>query len=328
MSSTDSNPRVLVTPRSFAREDPSLRDDLTAAVGSVEWHQGGVDPGDLPALVAGIEGWIAGLEPIDRTVIESASKLRVIARYGVGVHNVDLGAAAERDVVVTNTPGANSGAVAELVVGLLFALARRIPFADAQVRAGSWPRLGGIGVEGRTVGLLGFGAIGREVARRLKALGCEVLAFDPAPVADAAAEIGVRLASQDEVVEASDFLSLHVPVTAATEGMVDAGFLARMKPGSFLINAARGELVEERSLVEALESGHLAGAALDSLWPEPPRPGFPLGRFDQVVLTPHIGAHTDVAARAMARGAIANCAAVLNGEPAPNPVPLPSGSGR
>ncbi|MGD9736497.1 MAG: phosphoglycerate dehydrogenase [Solirubrobacterales bacterium] len=325
MSSTDPKYRVLVTPRSFGADDPALRDELLAAVGDVLWRQeGNLGTGELADAVAEADGWIAGVERIDRTVIEAAPRLRVIARYGVGVANVDLRAAADRGITVTNTPGANSAAVAELVIGMVFALARRIAFADAEVRRGRWPRIRGIAVEGKTVGLLGFGAIGREVGRRARSLGCRVLAFDPAPVGDAAAAAGVELAPREEVVATSDFLSLHVPVTGETEGMVDAAFLARMKRGSHLINAARGELVDEAALVDALRAGHLAGAALDSLAVEPPAAGFALGQLDQVVLTPHVGAHTDAAAAAMGRAAVANCLAVLRGEPVPNPVAAPA----
>jgi D-3-phosphoglycerate dehydrogenase len=318
---SDGDWTVLVTPRSFARGDAELRAALTAAVGEVRWRQDGdVGAVELAELAAGADGWIAGVEPIDRSMLERADRLRVVARYGVGVDSIDLAAAQERGIVVTNTPGANAGAVAELVIGLLFAVARRIPYADRRVRAGAWDRIAGIGLEGRMVGLLGFGAIGREVARRARALGCEVIAYDPYPAEDLARSLGVELASREEVVAASDFLSLHLPVLPDTAGMVDARFLARMKPGSFLINAARGELVDEHALVEALRSGHLAGAALDALSEEPPSSPFALGELDTVVLTPHTGASTDSAARAMGWGALENCLAVLRGEAPPNPV--------
>jgi phosphoglycerate dehydrogenase-like enzyme len=326
MSSTDCKFRVLVTPRSFGADDPELREELVAATDEVIWRQGGdLGPAQLREAVAEADGWIAGVERIDREVIESATRLRVIARYGVGVESVDLRAAAERGVVITNTPGANAGAVAELVIGMIFALARRIAYADSAVRDGRWPRLPGVAVEDRTIGLLGFGAIGREVGRRARGLGCRVIAFDPAPGAvAAAAALGVELLERDELVATSDFLSLHLPVTAETEGMVDADFLARMKRGSFLINAARGELVDEGALAEKLRAGHLAGAALDCLAVEPPPIGFELGRLEQVVLTPHIGAHTDAAVRAMGRAAVDNCLAVLRGDAAPNPVTPPA----
>jgi D-3-phosphoglycerate dehydrogenase / 2-oxoglutarate reductase len=271
--------------------------------------------------VAEADGWIAGVEPIDRSVIEHAPRLKVIARYGVGVDNVDLVAAAERGIVVTNTPGANAGAVAELVIGLLLSLARGIPAADRAVRAGRWIASGGVALEGKALGLLGFGAIGRAVAPRARALGCRVLVYDPAPAAATAArKLDVEQASQAELLAASDFVSLHLPVLPETRGMVDAAFLAAMKPGAYLVNAARGELVNEVALLEALRTGHLAGAALDALAQEPPPPGFPLGELDNVVLTPHLGAHTDRAVRTMGRRAMENCLAVLRGEQPPDPV--------
>jgi D-3-phosphoglycerate dehydrogenase / 2-oxoglutarate reductase len=315
---------VLVTPRSFARGDEELRRELTSSVERVEWQQqGGLEAAELRRLVADVDGWIAGVEGIDRSVIESAPRLRVIARYGVGVDNVDLEAAAESGVVVTNTPGANAGAVAELVLGLLVALARGIVAADREVRAGRWLPSGGVALEGKTLGLLGFGAVGRAVARRVGVLGCRIIAHDPADAASSAAsELGVELLALQDVVSSSDFLSLHLPVLPETHGIVDARFLSAMKPGAYLVNAARGELIDEAALVAALRSGHLAGAALDTLSQEPPPPDFPLGQLDNVVLTPHLGAHTDLAVCTMGRRAVENCLAVLRGEPPPDPVAL------
>jgi D-3-phosphoglycerate dehydrogenase len=319
---SDSADVVLVTPRSFARDDEPLRQQLSSAVARVEWHQqGGLDGARLGSLAAEADGWIAGVETIDREIIEQTSRLKVIARYGVGVDNVDLSAAQERGIVVTNTPGANAGAVAELVLGLMLSVARGIPQADRAVRAGRWEPSRGLALEGKVVGLLGLGAIGRAVARRVTALGCEVLAYDPAPLAAAAArELGVDLTSQTEVVGGADLLSLHLPLLPETRGMVDAGFLAAMKPGAILINAARGELVDEEALVRALRDGHLAGAALDALAVEPPAPGFELGSLDNVILTPHLGAHTDLAVREMGRRAVENCLAVLRGQSPSDPV--------
>jgi D-3-phosphoglycerate dehydrogenase len=316
-----SGPVVLVTPRSFARGDDVLRSRLADGVGRVEWQQdGALDPATLRRHVADVDGWIAGLERIDRELLEQAPRLKVIARYGVGVDAVDLEAAAERGIVVTNTPGANAGAVAELVIGLMLALARRIPYADRCVRRGAWPRVAGVALEGKVLGLVGFGAIGREVARRATAMGCSVRACDPYPDVAAAAALGVELASEADVVASADFVSLHAPALAETHRMVDAAFLARMKAGAFLVNAARGELIDEAALADALRSGHIAGAGLDALAVEPPPAGYGLAELETVVLTPHIGAHTDVAARAMGEGAVDNCLAVLRGEPAPNPV--------
>ena len=313
--------RVLVTPTSYAKHDARLRTELEQLVGEVI-----VSPVSRPLtsqevhdLLPGVDGFIAGLDVIDREALEGADRLKVIARYGVGVEKVDLAAARERGIVVTNTPGANSSSVAELTIGLMLALARHIPEAIHATREGGWPRLSGLSIEGKTVGLLGFGSIGREVAKRLSGFNCTILAYDPAidPKSD---RPGVRLLPQSAVIEEADILSLHLPVTAETRGMVNADFLARMKPGSLLINTARGELIDEPALAAALQSGHLAGAALDCFAVEPPGANHPLLMLPNVLATPHAGAHTDGAINAMGWGALRNCLAVLRGEPPLNPV--------
>lgn len=261
-----------------------------------------------------------GWNVIDRAALQSADQLKVIARYGVGVEKVDLAAAREKGIVVTNTPGANSASVAELALGLILALARQIPAAAQATREGGWPRLSGLSLEGKTAGLLGFGSIGREVAKRLQGWGCRLIAYDPVADAAAAEALGVQLTSREAVVREADILSLHLPVTEATRGMVNAAFIGQMKRGSLLINTARGELIDEAALCDALQSGQLAGAALDCFSVEPPGAEHPLLRIPTVIATPHAGAHTDGAINAMGRGALENCLAVLRGETPPNPV--------
>jgi phosphoglycerate dehydrogenase-like enzyme len=196
----------------------------------------------------------------------------------------------------------------------MISLARMIPLANQETRAGKPPRIQGVSLEGKVVGLLGLGAIGKLVARRLQGFDCTVLAYDPAVDAAAAQEVGAVLCSQEEVVTKSDFLSLHVPVLPETRGMVNASFLAQMKPGAFLINTARGELIDEAALLAALQSGHLRGAALDAFAQEPPSEDNPLFSLPQVIATPHMGAHTDGATNAMGWGALRDCLAVLRGE--------------
>jgi D-3-phosphoglycerate dehydrogenase / 2-oxoglutarate reductase len=315
---------VLVTPRSFARHEPALLEHAREAVGELLFRPGlAADDPERTALLARADGWIAGLEQIDAGVLEAAPRLRVIARYGVGTENVDLPAAHGRGIAVTNTPGANAESVAELTIAFVGALARSLPWASAAVRAGGWPRVEGVAIAGRTLGLLGLGAIGRAVARRAHALGMQVLAHDPALAPETIRSADAEPASAQEVVGRADFLSLHVPVLPETRGMVDARFLGRMKPGAFLINAARGELVDETALAAAVRSGHLAGAALDSLAAEPPPPDHPLLALDSVIVTPHVGAHTDAATTEMGRRALADCLAVLDGRPPRHPVVLP-----
>lgn len=314
--------RVLVTATSYGANDPALKSVLEREVGEVVYNTTGkpFPAEELARLIPGFDGCIAGLDRFDRTVIEAGDRLRVIARYGVGVDNVDLAAARERGILVTNTPGANSDSVAELAVGLMLALARSIPRADRATRAGEWPRMHGLSISGKTVGLVGFGAIGRLVAAKLSGFGCNLLAHDPFASGEAAALAGVRLVGLDELAASADFLSLHCPLTEQTRGLVSAAFIAKMKTGAFLVNTARGDLVDEAALLEGLRSGKLRGAALDVYAQQPPEPGNPLLALPQVIATPHMGAHADSATNGMGWGALQNCLAVLRGEPALNPV--------
>lgn len=311
--------RILVTPTSFAKIDSSLRSDLERQVKEVKYNTAGrpLSSDELLELIPGCDGYIAGLDDINRAVIAAADRLKVIARYGVGVDNVDLLAARERGIVVTNTPGANAVSVAELTVGLILSLARSIPAAVQAARSGGWPRISGISLEGKTVGLLGFGAVGREVARRLAGFECKLLTFDPACDLAAAEALGVQLIPQPELIRESDFLSLHLTLGPETRGLVDGEFLSQMKPGAYLINTARGELIDESALFDAVRIGHLRGAALDAFAEQPPKPDNPLLALPQVIATPHMGAHTDAATNAMGRVALQDCLAVLRGaEPA------------
>lgn len=308
--------RVLVTPRSFGRHDPQLKTELEAMVGRVIYNPFGrsLSSAEVGELLPGCDGYIAGLDTIDRAALEPADQLRVIARYGVGVDRVDLEAAREKGIVVTNTPGANAASVAELAIGLMLSLARMIPVANQETKAGQQPRIQGVSLEGKIVGLMGLGAIGKRVASRLQGFDCAILAYDPLVDAAEAQAVGAVLCPQEEVVARSDFLSLHVPLLPETRGMVDASFLDRMKPGAFLINTARGEVIDEAALLAALQSGHLRGAALDVFAQEPPDRENPLLALPQVVATPHMGAHTDGATNAMGWAALRDCLAVLRGE--------------
>jgi D-3-phosphoglycerate dehydrogenase len=319
------NATVLVTPRSFGLHDPSVRAELETAVGQVHYNTRGrpLRADELCAELADVDGLLAGVDEIDASVFAAAPRLRVIARYGVGTSNVDLAAAAAHGVIVTNTPEANSEAVAELTIGFMFALARALPRAVRAARAGRWAAVQGIEVAGRTLGLLGFGRIGRAVARRACALGCAVIAYDPFVDAETAAGLTVRLVTLEECVASADFLSLHLPVTAETRDLIDHAVLRRMRPGSYLINSARGELIVEEDLLVALDGGaSVQGAALDTLRDEPPAPDHPLLRHDRVLVTPHIGAHTVEATAAMGRAALRDLLAVLSGRPPRYPVSL------
>ncbi len=307
--------KVLVTPRSFGSSDDSLKATLEAAVDEVIYNPVGRPMGadELVEIVADIDGWIAGLDHIDAEVIAAAPRLQVIARYGVGLDRVDLDAATRRGIIVTNTPSANAASVAELAIGLILALARQIPQADRATKQGDWPRIDGVGLRGKTVGLIGLGAIGSAAAQRLNGFGCKILATDP-NIPNDYAQDDVQLLALPDLLGKSDFVSLHVPALPSTVGMVDAAFLAKMKPGAFLVNTARGELINEQALYQALAKGYLRGAALDCLGQEPPRPENPLLELPQVIVTPHAGAHTDEAVDAMGRMALQACLAALDGK--------------
>jgi D-3-phosphoglycerate dehydrogenase len=308
--------RVLVAASSFGRYDANMRSQLEAAVGEVIYNATGkpMTSDELVKALPGLDGIIAGLDYLDRPAIEAADQLSVISRYGVGLDRVDLEAAREKGIVVTYTPGANSASVAELTVGVMIALARHIYEAAVSTCRGEWPRVTGFTLEGKTVGLVGFGAIGKHVAKLLEGFGSRVIATDVYFDAETAAELNVERVELTALLKEADIVSLHTPALPETAGMVNDNFLAQMKPGALLVNTARGELIDEAALLRALQSGHLGGAALDAFSEEPPSKDNPLLQQKNLILTPHIGAHTDGAANAMGWGALHDCLAVLRGE--------------
>jgi D-3-phosphoglycerate dehydrogenase len=237
---------------------------------------------------------------VDDALMEKAPKLRVIGRAGVGVDNIDAEAATRRGIVVMNTPGANAVAVAELTIGLMLALARKLPAANASMHAGKWDKknLQGAELRGKTLGILGLGRIGMEVAKRAKGFGLEILGSDPFVPAAVAREAGIKLVTLDELIAGSDYLTLHVGLTPQTTGVINAKTLAKMKKGVRIINCARGELIEDADLVAALKSGQVAGAALDVFAVEPPKES-PYFELDNVILTPHVAGSTAEAQEAV-----------------------------
>jgi D-3-phosphoglycerate dehydrogenase len=308
--------RLLVTPTSYGKNDPRLKTDLEALVGEVIYNPTAkpLTSNEVAALLPGVDGYIAGLDEIDVFALAAADRLKVIARYGVGIDNVDLSAARQKGIIVTNTPGANSVSVAELALALILSLARQIPEAVTAVHQGKWPRLAGLSLEGKTVGILGLGAIGKKLASRLASFECHILAYDPNITSRQVDGLNIELTGLDEVLSRSDFLSLHLPLLPKTRQMVNRDFLARMKKGAFLINTSRGEVIDETALLESLQSGHVRGAALDAFTNEPPNPAHPLLALPQVIATPHLGAQTDGATSNMGWLALKDCLAVLRGE--------------
>jgi D-3-phosphoglycerate dehydrogenase len=271
--------------------------------------------GEVAERIAGADGYIAGLDTIDAGAIENApDSLKVISRYGAGVDRVDLSAAARRGIAVTNTPGTNAVAVCELAFALMLAAARRVPQLNAAVRRGEWPRSEGVELCGRTLGIAGLGAIGKNLAVRAKAFGMRVVAFDPYMDEAFATKHGVETGSLHKVLADADFLSLHVPLTDKTRHMIGAEALSRMKDGAVIVNTARGGIIDEAAAADALRSGRLRALCLDAFEQEPPG-NSPLMGLENVIMTPHTGAHTAEAVRAMGLMAVENLIRVLRGEP-------------
>ncbi len=239
-------------------------------------------------------------------LLDDPGKLRAIVRAGVGVDNIDVAAATRKGIVVMNTPGGNTVSTAEHTVTMLMALARHIPAADASTHAGKWERGKFVGTQlaGKTLGVVGLGRIGREVARRAAGLDMKVLGFDPFLAPERAGQLGIEaVAGLDQLLPQVDFLTVHTPLTPETKGMVGAAQLALMRKGARVINCARGGIVDETALAEALKSGRLAGAALDVFVQEPPPADHPLLALANVVVTPHLGASTVEAQESVAREA-------------------------
>ena len=228
------------------------------------------------------------------SLIDRMDRMKIIGRAGAGVDNIDVDAATKRGILVMNTPGGNTRSAAEHSIGMLFALARNIPFAHAQLTGGTWNRKAWNGIElfGKTLGVIGFGQIGREVSSLAQGIGMTVVAFDPQVTAEAITACGVRPLSIDELYATADIISVHVPLLPSTRNLIGEAEFAKCKPGVRLINCARGGIVDESALLRALDSGIVAGAALDVFAQEPPPPDHPLLHHPHVVVTPHIGAAT------------------------------------
>ncbi len=254
---------------------------------------------------------------VDAELLEAAGDLRVVVRAGVGVDNIDVAAADARGVVVMNTPGGSTIAVAEHTLALMLALMRHIPHAHASLSSGEWARKAFMGSElsGKTLGLVGLGRIGAAVAERARAFGMAILAFDPYLSPEQAAERGAKLVDLDALLAQSDILSLHCALTDSTRGMIGADALAKAKPGIRIVNAARGALIDSGALRAALEDGRAAGAALDVYDVEPPDVDHPLIGHPRVVHTPHLAASTSEAQEAVALEAVRKMiGALLNDE--------------
>ena len=311
--------KILVTPTSFKpdSETPAMK-TLRAFTENLVFNPKGkpLSEDELIPLLDGCDGCIAGLDHYSARVIESTKSLKVISRYGVGVDSVDLAAAKSKNVVVCNTPGVNAQAVADLTFGLLLCLARKITILDKKTKEGQWPRSNGVELYGKTIGILGLGAIGKAVARRASGFSMRVIAYDPYIDTEYVKSNSIISTDYNTVVREADFLCLHLPLTDETRYEISADVMKNMKKGAVIVNTARGGLIDENAAYELLASGHLGGLGLDVYEEEPPKKS-PLFDLENVVLTPHTAAHTAEAIAAMADLSVQNLIDVLSGKKCP-----------
>ena len=304
--------RILVTPRSLTSEPHPDIERLRESGFEIVYCKAGATPteDELVELVPGCVGWLAGVEPVSPRVIAQAGQLKVISRNGVGVDNLPVEVLTERGVKVMIAEGANALGVAELTIGLIFSALRSIPLADAGIKAGQWPRRRGMEIRGRTVGIIGCGAIGREVARMIVALGAKVVAYDPMrPNLDLPGD-AFSYAEIDDILEEADILTLHCPLPKDGSTLIDRRRIEAARDGLLLINTARAKLIDEDALIEALDSSHVGCYATDVFEPEPPV-SLALAGHPRVVATSHIGGFTDESVDRATRIAADNLLRVL-----------------
>jgi D-3-phosphoglycerate dehydrogenase len=286
--------KVLITPRSLTRDGHPSLDLLKKAGCDLVFSTPGKQPdeGELIGLLPGCVGYLAGVETISAKALEAAADLKVISRNGSGIDNIDLEAAERLGITIRKTEGANAKGVAELTIGLMFALARFIPFHDGKMKAHIWERRKGLELEGRTLGLIGCGQIGKETAVRALGLGMEVLAYRRNPDRSFSPSDRFSWVQLNELLARSDVISLHRPANPDGTPVVTEELIGRMKSGVLLINTARASLLDERALLEALNRGTVAGVATDVYIKEPPE-DYALIAHDRVIATPHLGGFTE-----------------------------------
>lgn len=301
--------KIAVTPRSLSSAGHPSLSLLTERGYEIVFPAPGKAPSETELLsaVPGCVGWLAGVEPIGARVIAAAEGLRVISRNGTGIDNIDLAAAEARGVRVEKAFGANARGVAELAITLMLSAFRQVPWSDAKLRAGDWQRRVGIEAEGRTLGIVGCGAIGRQVAELAIGLGMNAVGYDPMP-SNALRRPGFRFTPLAEVLAVADAVTLHCPPGVAP--ILDAESLATMKRGATVINTARAELIDDAAMLKALDAGQVAVLATDVFRAEPPAPSALLAH-DRVILTPHAGGLTEESVERATRAAIENILKVL-----------------
>ncbi len=279
---------------------------------------------DILAVARDADALLVCYAKLSGELIRELTRCKVIGRTGLGVDNIDLAAARERKIVVTYVPDYCMDEVSDHAMALMLALARKVPFANSLVQGGRWEMAAVAPIHrlrGQTLGLVGFGNIPRALAPKATAFGLRVLAYDPFVAPDVFASVGVEGVGFDTLLASSDFVSVHAPLTPQTRGLLNAGALAKMKPGAFIINTARGPLIDEKALIAALDSGRLGGAALDVLETEPPPKDSPLIGRPNVVLTPHTAFYSVEALEELQTKCATDAARVLSGQPPVYPAP-------
>lgn len=311
--------KVLVTPTSLQPGRPSKAlSTLQDYCDTLVFNPAGrpLTEEELIPLLKGCDGYIAGLDFITEKVISSCPDLKVISRYGAGYDRVDIAAAASHGVIVTNTPGVNAEAVAELAMALILSTARKVPHLNAATRGGEWLRSTGIELKNKTLGIMGLGAIGKIVARCAKGFEMNVLAYDPFINEAYCEQNNIKVCSFEEVLRQSDVISLHLPLLADTKHLIGKEAFSLMKSNAILVNTSRGGIIDEEAAYEALKEGRLGGLGLDAFEIEPPQ-NSALFEFPNVVVTPHTGAHTQEATNNMADVSVRNLIDVLEGKDCP-----------
>ncbi len=307
--------KVLITPRSFEKvkdrfEEIFRKEEIEVIInplGRVLTEE------EMKELVKDLDGLIVGIDPVTSEVLKNANKLKVISKYGVGVDNIDLEESKRRNIVVTNTPGVNSNAVAELTVGLIINVLRKINLSDKKTREGNWNRFIGNELSEKTLGVIGTGSIGKRVVELLRGFNLRVLCFDKYPDYEWASREKIFYVTLQELLEKSDVITIHVPLTNETYHMISERELNMLKRNAVIINTSRGGIIDEEALYKFLKEGRILGAGLDVFENEPPI-NSPLLKLDNVVVTSHIGAHTEEAVINMARIAVENLVLALKGK--------------
>lgn len=307
---------LLVTANAFRESAATAEPPVREAGGEVLYppRMGPLSPEELIPFLQQADAVVAATDPYTSAVLEACPRLRAVVRWGTGYDSVDLAACTAHGVVACNTPGLVVEAVADYVFATMLALARRLPHQLDVMRRGSWEEVRGVELYRKTVGLVGFGAIGKAVARRARGFDCRLLAYDPQLSPETIRTGGAESAELAHVFADSDFVSIHASLTPASRGMVGEDLLRSMKPTAFFINAARGPLVDEAALVRALTEGWIAGAALDAYAAEPPALNHPLRSLPNCIATPHSAFNTVEAAAATNRAVVEAAVAVLRGE--------------